>query len=401
MIEDDMDYLRNTEEEERRTNHFSVHGSLHGHGSHGSLHHHGSQHGHKKKGSLASISNAGAAAGQAAKSVLTGRFGDAFKRFEQGSPKHEKEEPNLISPVNGSDNRAKASALLDEDAIDETEDLPPDMRRELERRRLSEEERRVEAAAAEYRARIGAEGTAGAPPPSKASTIQKRVQSLLDEAGQESDNKRTAAGYGRFTDSPQPTGQQDASPVKAAPPPLAKKPEVGVNYPKTRQQPFDPPLPRVPTQPASAPPTQIAPPVSMTAQTQSRTVSRPSVPPKSQALRTGGGSKPQWPQPEPPQTTPVLPSKRSNAAGGGLAALLAKDLEGVPDYPPPGSSGNVDASPQIPRATTAAVESFEQPILDDDLEKDFSRRYPSLSGIEMVETEIGSGQVRGTIGKEV
>jgi hypothetical protein len=39
--------------------------------------------------------------------------------------------------------------------------------------------------------------------------------------------------------------------------------------------------------------------------------------------------------------------------------------------------------------------------LDDDLEKDFSRRYPSLSGIEMVETEIGSGQVRGTIGKEV
>ena len=51
--------------------------------------------------------------------------------------------------------------------------------------------------------------------------------------------------------------------------------------------------------------------------------------------------------------------------------------------------------------TTATVESFEEPALDDDLEKDFSRRYPSLSGIEMVETEIGGGQVRGTIGKEV
>jgi hypothetical protein len=30
----------------------------------------------------------------------------------------------------------------------------------------------------------------------------------------------------------------------------------------------------------------------------------------------------------------------------------------------------------------------------EDLEKDFSKRYPSLSGIEMVETEIGSGQGR-------
>ena len=400
MFDDDLDYLRNTEEEERRLNHFSVHGSLHGHGSHGSLHHHGSQHGHKKRGSLASISNAGAAAGQAAKSVLTGRFGDAFKRFEQGSPKGEREEPNLISPVNGSDNRNKASALLDEDAIDETEDLPPDMRRELERRRLSEEERRVEAAAAEYRARIAAEDVGGAPPPSKASTIQKRVQSLLDEAGQESDSRRTAEGYGRFTESPQQTGRRDASPVKATPPPLGRKPDMGVSYPKTRQQPFDAPPPRIPTQPASAPSTQTAPPVPMTAQPQSRIGSRPSVPPKAQALRTGG-SKPQWPPQEPPQTTPGLPPSRPNAPGGGLAALLAKDLEGVPDYPPPGSSGNVDAGPQIPRATTTAVESFEQPAVDDDLEKDFSRRYPSLSGIEMVETEIGSGQVRGTIGKEV
>jgi AP2-associated kinase len=390
MIEDDMDYLRNTEEGERKMNHFSVHGSLHGHGSHGSHSHHGSQHGHKKKGSMASISNAGAAAGQAAKSVFSGRFGDAFKRFEQN--KSDDDDPKLISPVNGSDKRPVATDLLDEDAIDETEDLPPDMRRELERRKLSQEEKRVEAAAAEYRARLAAEGT-GAPPPTKASTIQKRVQSLLDEAGQEGEDRRTAEGYGGFTDSPRPMGQRDASPAEAAPPPLARKPDgAGMAYPKTRQQASDPPLPRVPVQPASAPPIQTAPPIAATSQAQPRIVSRPSVPPKSQALRTGGSNKPQWP-PQEPQQASTLPTKRPNAPGGGLAALLAKDLEGVPDYPPPGSSANVDSSPQIPRAATAAAAGTGQSVVED-LEKDFSKRYPSLSGIEMVETEIGSGQGR-------
>ena len=396
MIDDDMEYLRNTEEEERRSNHFSIHGSLHGHGhGHGSMSQHGSQRGHKKRGSLASLSNAGAAAGQATKSVLTGRFGDAFKRFEKGSPKHEKDEPNLISPVSGSEPRAPAQDLLDEDAIDETEDLPPDMRRELERRKLSEEEKRVEAAGAEYRARTAAEGT-GAPPPSKASTIQRRVQSLLDEVGQEPDYRKTAGGYGRYTDNPQPTGQRDVSPAKAVPPPLAKKPDVGMSYSKTRQQPSEAPLARIPTQPASAPPMQTTPTAPVTSQFPPRTVSRPSVPPKSQALRTGGSGKPQWP-PQEPQQPATLPSKRSNAAGGGLAALLAKDLEGVPDYPPPGSSGKVDANPQIPRSSTAAVDNFTPAGDSDDL-VDFSRRYPSLSGIEMVETEIRSGN---TIGKEV
>ena len=397
MIEDDMDYLRNTEEEERKMHHHSIHGSLHGHGSHGSLSHHGSQHGHKKRGSMASLSNAGAAAGQAAKSVFTGRFGDAFKRFEQN--KSDDDDPKLMSPVNGSDKKPVVTDLLDEDAIDETEDLPPDMRRELERRKLSQEEKRVEAAAAEYRARLAAEGTGGAPPPSKASTIQKRVQSLLDEAGQEGDNRRTAEGYGRFTDSPQPIRERDASPGKAAPPPLARKPEAtGMAYPKTRQQPSDPPPPRVPVQPASAPPIQTAPPIAATSTAQPRLVSRPSVPPKSHALRTGGGSsKPQWP-PQELQGASTLPTKRPNAPGGGLAALLAKDLEGVPDYPPPGSSANVDSTPQIPRAATVAspvaAAAQSHGVMDEDLEKDFSKRYPSLSGIEMVETEIGSGQGR-------
>ena len=392
MIEDDMDYLRNTEEEERKMNHFSIHGSVHGHGSHGSHSRHGSQHGHKKRGSMASISNAGAAAGQAAKSVFSGRFGDAFKRFEQN--RSDDDDPKLTSPADGGDKKPAVADLLDENAIDETEDLPPDMRRELERRKLSQEEKRVEAAAAVYRARLAVEGT-GAPRPTKASTIQKRVQSLLDEAGQEGEDRKTAEGYGRFTDSPQPIGQRDAGAVKGAPPRLARKPDdAGMAYPKTRQQQHsDPSPPRVPVQPASAPPIQTAPPIAPTSQAQPRIVSRPSVPPKSQALRTGGSNKAQWP-PQEPQQASTLPAKRPNPPGGGLAALLAKDLEGVPDYPPPGSSASVDSSPQIPRAATVAAAGPGQSAVEKDLEKDFSKRYPSLSGIEMVETEIGSGQGR-------
>ena len=99
------------------------------------------------------------------------------------------------------------------------------------------------------------------------------------------------------------------------------------------------------------------------------------------------GSKPQWP---PPSSTEAQPSPVKPSSG--LAALLAKDLEGVPDYPPSGSSGangsvrNSDSADGLP------------PGLDDvydgnDVEADFSKRYPSLSGIEMVETDIG-GQRR-------
>ena len=111
----------------------------------------------------------------------------------------------------------------------------------------------------------------------------------------------------------------------------------------------------------------------------------------------GGQATALAPPPQEPQQAATLPAKRSNAPGGGLAALLAKDLEGVPDYPPQGSSGNVDAGPQVPRAATAAVDDVGSAGDSDDL-LDFSRRYPSLSGIEMVETEIRSGN---TVGKEV
>jgi hypothetical protein len=134
-----------------------------------------------ERDSFASTSNAGAAAGQARKSALTGLFGDAFKPFEQGLPNNEKEEPNLILPVNGCEYyRTSALDLLDYDSIDERDDPPPGIRpgldgfRQLvERSTLRGEDKKVDAAANEYRTRTAAEGSGGAPPSSKASTIQK------------------------------------------------------------------------------------------------------------------------------------------------------------------------------------------------------------------------------------
>ena len=381
-IDDDMDYLRQSEDNERRLP--SRKGSGH----------------HKKRSSLSSISGG-------AKHIFAGRFGDAFKRFETHSgddkntevapltpePRDNEDEPRLLSPIEGSE--ATPSKHSDPDsAIDETEDLPPDMRRELERRRLSQEERRVAEAAAEYRAR----GNSSAP--TKASTIQRRVQSLLDESQHTPvQSKRTAEGYGRYADNSEAESRPSPNTAlpnsKAAPPPISRKPittpEASNNpFPQTSQQPSQTSTPVIPAiPPASAPPTQQP-------TSSPRVISRPSVPPKSQALRTGGSNKPQWPPPE-PDTQKPLPPKPT----GGLAALLAKDLEGVPDYPPRGSSA--EAGAKTPNANIGLGLRANGPATEtqiEDLEADFHKRYPNLTGIEMVETEI-EGQSRTMSVREV
>ena len=368
-IDDDMDYLRRSEDHERRSSRKSS--------------------GHKKRASIPSISSA--------KNIFAGRFGDAFKRFENKTgdetaveaghvtpePRTGYDEP--LSPIDGSQpTPSKHSDAAS--TIDETEDLPPDMRRELERRRLSQEERRVEAAAAEYRARVATQGTGGAAASTKASTIQRRVQSLLDETQQAPlQQKRTAEGYGRDVENPESQSgpSQDSVPgvSKAVPPPLARKPPITSDtsnnpYPKTRQQPSDPPTPSIPIPPASAPPSHPSAP-------QARVVPRPSVPPKSSALRTGGG-KPQWPASQSDFQKPQPPKP-----SGGLAALLAKDLEGVPDYPPRGSSAQAARSRDSDATPSNAQLLHPNRAADEDLEEEFGKRYPSLSAIEMVETEIG------------
>ncbi|EME89797.1 ARK kinase [Pseudocercospora fijiensis CIRAD86] len=181
------------------------------------------------------------------------KFGNAFKRFDNNDSKRTQQGfatpethntgdgPQMLSPITGSEATPSRHSDMNSD-IDETEDLPPDVKRELERQSLAAEEKRVTAAAEEYRARVANQGPGNAIP-SRASTIQKRVQSLLDEGRQSPQPRRTAEGYGRYTES--------SDPITTPPPPAASSTESA-------------PLQRV--------------------------VSRPSAPPKPTVLRTGGVS---------------------------------------------------------------------------------------------------------------
>ena len=257
---------------------------------------------HSKRASMPSISLSGT------KSLLAGRFGEAFRRFETNtsgsvqrdpSPSAADRRTNDLTPIAGSEATDERSD--DGQALEETIDAPPEVRRELERRRLSQEERRVAEAAAAYKQRVaerGPESGRGRRDGTRAALIQNKVQALLVENGKSSPTK-TAEGYGKYTDRPQP--------IPVANVPLSSTP---------------------PTSTASAPPLL------------DRPFLRPSAPPKPQALRTGGH--------------------------GESFALQRKPLSTGPSSQPSASA----------------------PTNSENWETDFSKRYPSLSGIEMVETTI-------------
>ncbi|WPH01360.1 Hypothetical protein R9X50_00420200 [Acrodontium crateriforme] len=372
--------------------------------------------GHKKRSSLGSLSGA--------KQMIAGRFGDAFKRFERDDQSalttpdalDDNVEPALLSPIKGSD--SGTSPRRSEDAFNyeetETEDLPPHVKRELERRLLSQEEKRVAEAAAEYRARVATQGASDAAPPSRANTIQQRVQSLLDEGRQAPPPKKTAEGYGRYTATPEslPPGgiatgaqmQQSNVPKSTAPPVARKPPTASLSLNNSNPKPQSPsdippanpgaPLRHSTSAPQPSAPTALNPQPS----------TRPSIPPKSAMLRTGGSAK--WPPPPPPGNQPTnlpntpatIPSEKPRPSG--LAALLAKDLEGVPDYPPHGSSLEASTALNEPKVKVLGQKSSAQDDLlgleseglvtagEDgegyaDPEREFSKRFPSLSGFEM------------------
>lgn len=373
-IDNDLDYLRSNEEAEKRR----------------------SSSNHKKRTSLPSISGA--------KNIFAGRFGDAFKRFEHtdgGNAADDRphtpetreytQEAQMLSPILGSD--ATPSRHSEMSALDETEDLPPDVRRELERRRLSQEERRVADAAAEYRTRVATNGTGtsiGGAKPTRASTIQKRVQSLLDEGRQQPAPRKTAEGYGKYTEVSSPpleqqTPQQRDQDSYALPPRGSSLPKQSVSAPTQAPshqrvpEATQPSLSYSRTRPHQHEPVPVQHSAPAQPQQQQRVVSRPSAPPKPKVLRTA-----QWP----PSQSSSNTAQPIQAKPTGLAALLAKDLEGVPDYPPPQSSGG---------NSNGANDSGAYYASNDDDVEDFSKRYPSLGGLEMVEREIGDSRKVGSV----
>ena len=272
--------------------------------------------------------------------LIAGRFGDAFKMFE-GSHEHGRRRSHELETEperNGSPSRDRLNALtpiagseatdLSDDRLEilETEDLSPEMRRELEKRQLEAEEKRVANAAVAYRQRLAARGgaSAGGGGVQRAATIQDKVQSLMSENSRPA--QKTAAGYGRYT-----TAQQPPSPLQ----------QQHVERHQQLTKSISNPTP-VPPKPAAA--TAAA----ANYQAQAAASQRPSAPPKPQVLRTGPGTKP--------------------AAAPSLA-------------------------PRPPQATES--------MSPDDWEAKFNQRYPSLSGIEMVETDIDTDKRPQTKVREV
>jgi len=296
-ITSDVDFLkaREEEEKERKQHHRRL----------------GSGPRHVKRASLPSIGIAGTT------KLIAGKFGDAFKMFENNDSNHHhhhhhrqrsdspSEEPiNVLTPIAGSE----ATDISDDrQPFDETEDLSPEMRRELEKRKLEAEERRVANAAAEYRQRVAARGGGNAGQ-GKAASIQNRVHSLLGDSDRPA--QKTATGYGRYTASPAPQeglGEgPPGSPYKVPSGQASARHEGALHHS------------------ASAPTSVVD-----LSRTTSRT-QRPMAPPKPKVLRSTVG----------------------------------------------------DAN-----SIRANEETAVGPV-DEDWESSFSKKYPSLAGLEMVETSL-------------
>jgi AP2-associated kinase len=290
---------------------------------------------HIKRSSLSSLSLSGT------KGLLCGRFGEAFRRFEQNAQgsRSRSLSPNdankRLTRITGSE----VTDMSDHDISDHDQhDVSPEMRRELERRRLSQEEKRVANAAAEYRQRLAEGGTGGRIGGREgvaAPAIQNKVQCLLVE------NYRlplkTASGYGRFTDSnaASQARQFESSPEKEYSLPLHPRPKP----PRDHKEPSG--------VPSSSHKDLTA---SNTGPASHRPGERPAAPPKPKNLRTGG-----------------MPDASATISGQNSVP----SLQGMP------------ASPS------------------EDWEANFGRRYPSLSGLELVETEIGIAKASSIKTREV
>lgn len=317
---------------------------------------------HVKRSSLPSISLSGT------KNILTGRFGEAFRRFEtinngsgqrMSSPSPDRSGRDL-TPIAGSE--ATDGRSDDGYGLDESEEVPPEVRRELERHRLAQEEKRVADAGAAYRQRIydGSSDARGrlTRPNDRAVSIQSKVKSLLDESGRPSPTK-TVQGYSRFRQSPdrqrlpqnqiRETNQSEIQPQA----------QLRQSSLMREQAPRNPPSSSVASSNTNLPAQMSSSPIVLPKGTSSRPNAPPKPQPKPHALRTGVRE----------DQRPSSPAKPANLTGKALPLLPLKD----------------NTSPNS----------------GDDWEVNFSKKYPSLAGLEMVETEIDGGPSAGLRMREV
>lgn len=312
---------------------------------------------HIKRSSLTSL-------GAGTKNILAGKFGEAFKRFEGGAAPPPRTPSPLkelgrrdLTPIAGSE---ATDGRSDDGQVRDYEDMTPEMRREEEARMLAQEEARVAAAQAEYRQRVAQRGSGQVPLPksiggvSRAVSIQNKVQSLLDETTKSSSNvTRTAQGYGQYTDAapPRSTGGESR-------PAIPRKPigSSGAPYESISRVVSSNPSGSVQHPSTSANSSSVD--LSSTGRTSSSSLNRPAAPPKPVHLNknpTSGGSVGGR------AGSPPKPSLASNAK----TSLVAVDLPGQPSLP-------------------------MTPTERDDYIRDFQKRFPSLTSIEMVERDLAA-----------
>ena len=337
---------------------------------------------HIKRASMPSVSLSGT------KSLLAGRFGDAFKRFETNTSGSEQRDSSRspvrgardLTPIAGSE--ATDGRSDDDNDLEESQEIPPEMRRELERRRLSQEEKRVADAAAAYRQRLAqggdiARGRPGGPPMNnKAASIQSKVQSLLDESGRASPSPtKTAFGYGRFTDLPDQQLPRQAQHLPART--------------SSRQDPAQP----ASAGPGSQLPSRAKPTADMAPQIASTNVppinSRPNPSTTNQPPLPNNVPRHAAPPSERPFTRPTAPPKPQNKPQN----LRTGDRPPQSPAKPASLASKKSLPPRLQRQQPPSARPTDGP--NDDWEANFSKRYPDLAGLEMVETEIDSG-VAGT-----
>ena len=349
---------------------------------------------HTKRSSMPSISLSGT------KSLITGRFGEAFRRFESNpsdsaialpplSPSPD-QTPHGLTPIAGSE--ATDSRSDDGRFHDETEDVPPEMRRELERRRLSQEERRVAEAAAAYKQKVQQK-----PVPAKhkdgnghgnekATSIQTRVRSLLDESKRVSPTKPTATGNPRPQSPIHNVTSEGPTPSLTARTPRDAHIQNGQSHNKTPTIGFKP----LPSNLVSPNLTSQTPLPALSSPPNLSAASRSNVPPKPgnkpQLLRQGAAR-------------PPSPAKPSHLASKALPSPPPQNPQVTP-YPASLSALSLSAQgSSLGHAKPRGVQLTDGAV-DDAWESSFSKRYPDLSGLGMIETEIDKARGPPSKGRE-
>lgn len=333
-IESDLDFLRAVEHDKSHHRHASVHD----HHIHVSNHHNPQRHGSTSSQPTPQPS---------AKQPSVGSLGENRRQPDtdsSGSTQHRHHHHLHLHRHHDSTSRQHdettkisnhESETIEDGVNEETEDLSPEMRRELERRHAAIEEKRVADAAAAYRQQSstttgGTIGRSTRTPTARSSAIQDRVKNLLDESNRTLPVKKTASGYGKYTETETvPTHIIASAQPRDVPSPTVQNTSGGISL--TTSAPADI---------AISADQHDRPRVAGTtgAGTFPRNSKRPSAPPKPLALRTVSGT---------------------------------------------GST-----------ARASVVSDHASAVMGDAWEEEFSKRYPSLS-FDMIETEVPVSESSG------